>query len=108
MPGARECITRYCMRLRIRIAAFWGPAHSLAPALPRCVYLPPPPPPKSLPIESVFSTEPSTQCRSAHPRRCKIHLPKQSMRAAVDMPSALLCPSLYILAGPHVLMATSN
>ncbi|KAJ7890006.1 hypothetical protein B0H13DRAFT_2341245 [Mycena leptocephala] len=57
----------------------------------------PPPPPKSLPTESVFSTE-SSQCTCVRRRRHAIYLPMQSMRAAVDVPSALLSPASYILA----------
>ncbi|KAJ7906402.1 hypothetical protein B0H13DRAFT_2333517 [Mycena leptocephala] len=58
--------------------------------------------PQSLHTEPVFPTD------HRHSTHARIVGGTQSMRAAVDMPSALLSPSLYILAGTRALAATPS
>jgi hypothetical protein len=63
MPGVRKYITHSgCLRPRIRIAASWSLARRGPSTLALCfAFIPPPPHSTSLRIDSVFSTEPSTQ-----------------------------------------------
>jgi hypothetical protein len=109
MPGVRQCITHsytgHCMCSPAHTHhRFLEPSTLAGPCtLALCfAFIPPLPPSKSLRVESVFSTEPSTQVYMRAPRRMHtIHLPGQSMPTAVDMADALIFPS-YILASARL------
>jgi hypothetical protein len=80
-PGVRKCITHACTGHCMRPPAHthhWSPARlpTPAPSCCVCVHSTAAAAPKSLRVESVFSTEPSTQCTCVRQRRRAIHLPE--------------------------------